>query len=298
MAVGVPEYPSKELGQATDVSLRMSWGRLGLDFGKNQGIRKKEGKNKFAREFRQALGPSSWRWGGSQALLSFDWLGITSGDGYLSDHRANHVSVPDRPCLRGFLGWDRLRGKARVFACAWAGNNTAVWLGRLGGLKWRVGQPNRISDFHFSPCVPLQPSSTSQRDRHGFPRSPCGSSRHGMLSSALGWKQARDGLSEAHRACVAAFLFFFFSLSLSFFFRRKSSMNGGEGLRGRGDRLNLLEIQRCGSVCRYTNCTPAKGRAKAADLLCRRSGHSRVDTTTHVSRVGAAATTLATPADG
>lgn len=25
-----PEYPSKELEQATDVFLRMSWGRLGL----------------------------------------------------------------------------------------------------------------------------------------------------------------------------------------------------------------------------------------------------------------------------
>lgn len=32
------------LEQATDVSLRMCWGRLGLGFGKNQGIRKKRRK--------------------------------------------------------------------------------------------------------------------------------------------------------------------------------------------------------------------------------------------------------------
>lgn len=137
------------------------------------------------------------------------------------------------------------QGQDRAFACASAGNNTAVW---LVGLKWRVGQPNKTSDFHFSPCVPLQPSSTSQRDRHGFPRSPCGSTRHGMLSSALGWKQARMGLSERHRACVAK--------QHSFFFARKGSMTGSEGLRGRRHRLDLLKNQRCRSVCRYTKCAP------------------------------------------
>lgn len=187
----------------------------------------------MAREFRQALGPSSWRWGGSQALLSFHWLGFASGDGYLSDHRANHVSVPDRPFLRGFLGGIGSGASPRLCMCLGRKQHCCL----AGVLKWRVGQPNRTSHFHFSPCVPLQPSSTSQRDRHGFPRSPCGSSRRGMLSSALGWKQARSGLSERHRACVAAF--FLFSL---FLFRRKSSMDGGEGLRGRRDRLNLLEI--------------------------------------------------------
>jgi hypothetical protein len=55
--VGVLEYPSKELEQATDVSLRMSWGGWAWTFEKKQG--KKKEKISLAREFRQALGPSS-----------------------------------------------------------------------------------------------------------------------------------------------------------------------------------------------------------------------------------------------
>lgn len=79
--------------------------------------RKKKEKISLTREFRQPLGPSSWVWGGSQALLSFHWLGIASGNGYLSDHRANHVSVPDRPsCEDSWVG--SAQGQARVFACA------------------------------------------------------------------------------------------------------------------------------------------------------------------------------------
>lgn len=97
--------------------LRMSWGRLGLGCEKNQGIKKKKEKISLTREFRQALGPSSWRWGGSQALLDFHWLGLASGDGYLSDHRANHVSVPDRPFLRGFLGGIGSGPRPRLCMC-------------------------------------------------------------------------------------------------------------------------------------------------------------------------------------
>lgn len=84
---------------------------------KNQGKRKRRKKISLAREFRQALGPSSRRWGGSQALLSLHWLGIASGDGYLSDHRANHVSVPDRPLLRGFLGGIGSGASPRLCMC-------------------------------------------------------------------------------------------------------------------------------------------------------------------------------------
>lgn len=101
-----PEGHSKKLGQATDVSPRMYWGHLGLGWKRTKKKTKEKRKRKIglAKEFRQALGPSSCRWGGTQALLSRNWLGHASGDGYLGDHRANHMSVPDRPFLRGFLG--------------------------------------------------------------------------------------------------------------------------------------------------------------------------------------------------
>ena len=196
----------------------MSWGGWAWAWAGEKKPRKKEkeGKKSLTREFRQPLGPSIWMWGRSQALFSFHWLGIASGDGYLSDRRANHVSVPDRPPAR-ILGWDRIRGKPTSLHVP----EPEATLLFGWELKWRVGQPNRTSDFHFSPCVPLQPSLMSQRDRHGFPSSRCGSSRHGMLSSALGWRQARNDLSEGHRACVAASLCF------------QSSMNGSEGLRGK-----------------------------------------------------------------
>ena len=149
-----------------------------------------------------------------------------------------------------------------------------------GGLKGRVGQPNRTSDFHFSPYVPLQPSSTSQRDRHGFPSNPCGSTCQGVASSTLGWKQARDDLGEGHRACVAKFLLF----------SGKASMNAAKGLRGRRDRLNLLKIQRRRNVFMCTN--PAQSQSRRNLCASARSNQAEW-TLPHTSRLGAAAVILA-----